>query len=378
MRKMDYKSNILTPQERIVFSLRELYSSFGYGQYTMSKFEEYDFYSKNKEFLVSDGIITFTDTNGKLLALKPDVTLSIVKNDPDHTPGVRKVFYDENVYRISKGSGAFREIKQTGLECIGNVDDYQLSEVLLLAAKSLEEITERFVIVVSDLDILLAFVGSISADESVKREIFKCVGEKNVHGIDELCERFSLDKGKTDRLKTLISLYGSADHVLDSLSTICGGGEPSGEIEKLKKTLSVFEGTEFEDKIQIDFSILSDFNYYNGVVFKGYISGIPDSVLSGGQYDRLMQKLKRSSSAAGFAVYLDLLDRIDTSSSRTDADVMLVYGKEYSIPDLRRAIDRFTDENKSVIALPEYDPFVKCSFVYTIENGEVKEIGTNA
>ena len=64
--------------ERIVYSLRSLYSSYGFSQYKMGKFEEYDFYSRNKDFLVSDEVITFTDTNGKLMALKPDVTLSIV------------------------------------------------------------------------------------------------------------------------------------------------------------------------------------------------------------------------------------------------------------------------------------------------------------
>ena len=72
--------NILKFEEKVVFSLRGLYSRYGYRQFKMSKFEEYDLYSKNKDFLVSDGVITFNDTNGKLLALKPDVTLSIIKN----------------------------------------------------------------------------------------------------------------------------------------------------------------------------------------------------------------------------------------------------------------------------------------------------------
>ena len=69
-----------TFQEKVMFGLRSLYRSYGYTQYKMSKFEEYDLYAKNKDFLISDGVITFTDTNGKLMALKPDVTLSIIKN----------------------------------------------------------------------------------------------------------------------------------------------------------------------------------------------------------------------------------------------------------------------------------------------------------
>ena len=87
----------LSFQEKVIFSLRALYLKYGYGQYKMSKFEEYDLYAKNKDFLISDSVITFTDTNGKLMALKPDVTLSIIKNLNNQTGQLHKLFYNENV-----------------------------------------------------------------------------------------------------------------------------------------------------------------------------------------------------------------------------------------------------------------------------------------
>ena len=95
--------NVLKNDERAVFTLRSLYQSYGYAHYKMSKFEEYELYAKNKNFLISENIITFTGAGGKLMALKPDVTLSIVKNSKD-TAGVKKVYYNENVYRMSKDS----------------------------------------------------------------------------------------------------------------------------------------------------------------------------------------------------------------------------------------------------------------------------------
>ena len=51
-------------------------------------------------------------------------------------------------------------------------------------------------------------------------------------------------------------------------------------------------------------------SYYNGIVFRGFSYGIPDRVLSGGQYDRLMEKMGKKSNAVGFAIYLDELERI--------------------------------------------------------------------
>ena len=65
---------VMNGQERISFRLRSLYSEYGYERYRMSKFEEYDLYSRNKDFLFSEGVITFTDTNGRLMALKPAAT----------------------------------------------------------------------------------------------------------------------------------------------------------------------------------------------------------------------------------------------------------------------------------------------------------------
>ena len=111
---MVFDDSILKYEEKAVFALRKLYSSNGYRQFKMSKFEEYDLYSKNKDFLVSDGVITFNDTNGKLLALKPDVTLSIIKNSKNTfgSGATEKFYYNENVYRISENSHSYKEIMQ--------------------------------------------------------------------------------------------------------------------------------------------------------------------------------------------------------------------------------------------------------------------------
>ena len=98
------EKNPLKNEEAAVFELRKLYSSFGYQQFKMSKFEEYDLYVKNKDFLVSNEVITFTDGSGKLLALKPDVTLSIIKNSKDCGNKIQKVYYNENVYRTTKSN----------------------------------------------------------------------------------------------------------------------------------------------------------------------------------------------------------------------------------------------------------------------------------
>ena len=162
----------MSAEERAVFALRSIYKEYGYSQYKMSKFEEYDLYAKNKDFLVSENVITFTDTDGKRLALKPDVTLSIIKNGKDAGDSIKKVYYNEHVYRVSKGTETFKEIMQVGLECLGAVDDECIAEVLLLAAESLNAISKENVLDISHLGIVKGILSEAKVSDKGADEIF--------------------------------------------------------------------------------------------------------------------------------------------------------------------------------------------------------------
>ena len=157
---------LLKNEELAVYKLRSLYSSYGYTQYKMSKFEEYDLYVRNKDFLISDKIITFTDTNGKLLALKPDVTLSIINHLGNKRGQVHKLYYNENVYRVSGESHRFKEIMQTGLECVGDIGTFEVCEVTALAIKSLKMIDEEYYMDISHAGLVEEILKE-NADEAV-------------------------------------------------------------------------------------------------------------------------------------------------------------------------------------------------------------------
>ena len=306
---MKLDESVLSNTERIIFGLRSLYRKHGYERYRMRRFEEYELYSQNKDFLVSDHVIVFTDTNGKLMALKPDVTLSVIKNSRDDPKLLKKLCYNESVYRVSKSTGSFREIMQTGIECIGNVGAKELAEVLFLAGESLAELHERNALVISDLDILQSFLDEITDLPEERQKLIRCIGEKNLHGIVEICSSLG-NREKSDRLKRLLSLCGKPEKVLPALDELCRGECMEEDLVRLKRILTELSEKDCRGVVELDFSLVSDMNYYNGIIFKGYIEGIPESVLSGGQYDRLMEKMEKRSKAAGFAVYLDTLERI--------------------------------------------------------------------
>lgn len=303
---MQYDQSVLTRTEKRIFALRTLYSKAGYRSYRMRKFEDYDLYSRNKDFLLSDRVITFTDTNGKLKALKPDVTLSIVRNIKDRPDELQRLYYDENVYRVSDSTHTFKEIMQMGLECIGAANNPSVTEVVDLAEQSLALICEGhdYVLKVSDLDITIPVVEDMTDSKSVRAELFKLAGEKNVHGIIELCGRNGISESSYKPLTELLGLYGEPDEVIPKLDDILRGTSAESEIPEIKEVLADFGD---DRHIMMDFSIIGDTNYYNGIAFEGYIDGVPECVLVGGRYDRLMKRMKKKSRAIGFAVYMDTL-----------------------------------------------------------------------
>ncbi len=347
---MDKLLPILKSEEKAVFALRSLYRKYGYLPYKMSKFEEYDLYVRNKDFLVSDSVITFNDTNGKLLALKPDVTLSIVKNSADEPGCKQKLFYDENVYRISGSTHMYKEIMQTGLECIGDIDIYDITEVLLLALESLDAIGEGFVLDISHMGVITAMLDEVNSDDNFKRQIMRCIGEKNRHEIAQICLSYGISDEKAEMLCGFVGIYGNPEKVIEKLKGISAGEKAKAAVVQLEDIWSVLSKTAYADKINFDFSIVNDMNYYNGIVFTGFLEGIPESVLSGGQYDKLMRKMGKKSGAIGFAVYLDLLEYLKENDEKYDVDVLLLYDDKTDISKLFSKVKELTESGKSVSA----------------------------
>ena len=343
-------SRILKNEERAMLSLRALYQQHGYLPFKMSKFEEYDLYVRNKEFLVSDSVITFNDTDGRLLALKPDVTLSIIKNGVD-VPGCKqKVYYNENVYRVSGSTHLYKEILQSGVECIGDIDILDLYESVYLAAKSLSTISDHFVLDISHMGILSAVLDNASTDDSFKKSALSFIGDKNAHDLKKLCVEYGVAKEAEEHLLMLVGAYGEPRGVLSKLSVIEDIPSVTAAYNELSAICRMLESSDVYDSVRIDFSVVNNMSYYNGIVFKGFLDGICEGVLSGGEYDDLMKRMGRDSKAVGFALYLDLLESLKGEEKNIDVDVLLIYDEKNKAEDVMTVKSDLIAKGKSVFA----------------------------
>jgi len=337
---------IWSADERASYLLRGLYRQHGYLPYHMSKFEEYDLYVRNKSFLVSDKILTFTDTDGRLMALKPDVTLSIVKNTPDSVQGLHKVYYNEHVYRTSTAAAGYREILQTGLECIGQVDQLAVAEVISLACQSLELIDREYLLDLSHMGFVAGMLTDL--DGELQRELLTAIGEKNVPAIAALCVNHGIQADRQRQLERLATIYGQPSQVLPTLGELACSEASRQAWEELSQLCSLLEGMGCTQRLRLDFSIVNDMNYYNGVIFRGYLPGLASGVLSGGRYDKLLQKMGKQGGAIGFAVYLDQLEWLEKQEPSYDADVLLLYSAADAPAAVAEMARQLRQEGRSV------------------------------
>ena len=296
--------------ERAAYLLRGLYEAHGYKKYRMGKFEEYDFYTGYKDFLPSGQILTFTDLNGKLMALKPDVTMSIIKRTRAAPGNPERLYYNESIYRPARGSREFKEIEQIGVEYIGGVGADVSLEIISLALESLALINADFILDVSHNGFLSGLLESAALPPEAGRDLARLLEQKNAHEIGCLLDKYEAGSEIKDRLQRLLSITGDFGEGLREAGDLVTNVKMDAALTELNVLYAAFAGSPAAGALRLDFSSFAgNASYYNGLVMRGYTYGAARPVLSGGRYDPLLRRLGvRELEAIGFAVYLDEID----------------------------------------------------------------------
>lgn len=343
--------------EGAIRGFRALYHGYGYKRYKMSKFEAYDLYVENKNFLGGEHIVTFPGVGGRLMALRPDVTLSIVKNAAAGEGELEKLYYNETVYRSEDGE--LREITQVGLECIGALDDYAMGEVVLLAARSLALVDEAYLLTLSHMGIVSAMLDAAipaASPAGLRETLLACIGEKNTHGLRAICTDAGVAPEATERLAALMLAGGSYTDAIDGLRTLCADlPEAMAGVEELDNIARMLELYGAISHLRLDFSLVNDLQYYNGVIFKGYLRALPCELLSGGRYDRLARRFGRAG-AIGFAINVDLLERLGGVGDDYDVDVLLTYRSDATVDAVSKAVKLLAESGQRVRVQPASSP----------------------
>ena len=304
---MEFSLANLQPKERASFALRALYEAAGCRKYHMGRFEEYGLYQDNRSFLSSEQVITFTDLDGRLLALKPDVTLSIAKTAQPAPGETLCYYYHENVYRPSAESHTFKEISQMGLEMLGAVGEAQVQQAVCLAARSLDALGAEWVLEVSHMGYLFGLFDALGVPDAARAKLLEKLREKNAHELRAAAGAAGFADA-ADTLCSVLDLSGAYAETMEKAAALCKNDAMRAAVAELKALAVPLEKA--GGVIRLDMTLAGEMEYYNGLVFQGYLKALPRPLLKGGRYDLLMQKFTPGAGAIGFAVYLDELDRL--------------------------------------------------------------------
>ena len=315
----------MSKKDLVLLDIRKMYDLYGYKRISLPSFEEYDLYNENKDF-IDRNILTVMSPNGKLLALRPDITLSVAKKiSKDQSLKYSKIYYQENTYNLTKYTG-YEEDEQLGIELIGKESVFLDFEIVDLAVKSLDIINEKSLIVLSHAGFISSIFDNLNLEYEVKEEIFDCINKKNSHDIKKILEN---NKFISENVKELIykipELSGDLDDITKELSKYGINDNIKKILLELKQLNNLLLKFHKRSKIVFDFSVIKNLNYYNGIILQGYIEGFSNVILTGGRYDRLFEKFGVDTGAVGFAILTDSLKGYYKDEDKNDFEILIAY-----------------------------------------------------
>mgnify|MGYP002747524869 FL=1 len=368
----------MSKKDLVLLNIRKIYDSYGYKKISLPSFEEYDLYNENKDF-IDRNVLTVMSPNGKLLALRPDITLSVAKKvSKDQSLKYSKIYYQENTYNLTKYVG-YEEDEQLGIELIGKESTFLDFEIINLAVKSLDIINKKSMIVLSHAGFISSVFENFDLEYEIKEQILDCINRKNSHDIQKILKR---NEHISENVKKLIykipELSGNLENIEKELLKYEINGNTKKILSELKQLNSLLMKFYKKSKIIFDFSVVKNLNYYNGIILQGYIEGFPNVILTGGRYDKLFEKFGVDTGAVGFAILTDGLKGYYKDTDKKDFEVLIAYDDSdfeklvEIVNDFQKKGLRVRTENIENLGESDFEIF-NFDEKYIFQNGELKK-----
>lgn len=368
----------MSKKDLVLLNIRKMYDSYGYKKISLPSFEEYDLYNENKDF-IDRNVLTVMSPNGKLLALRPDITLSVAKKvSKDQSLKYSKIYYQENTYNLTKYVG-YEEDEQLGIELIGKESTFLDFEIINLAVKSLDIINKKSMIVLSHAGFISSIFENFDLEYETKEQILDCINRKNSHDIQKILKR---NEHISENVKKLIykipELSGNLENIEKELLKYEINVNTKKILSELKQLNSLLMKFYKKSKIIFDFSVVKNLNYYNGIILQGYIEGFPNVILTGGRYDKLFEKFGVDTGAVGFAILTDGLKGYYKDTDKKDFEVLIAYDNSdfeklvEIVNDFQKKGLRVRTENIENLGESDFEIF-NFDEKYIFQNGELKK-----
>jgi ATP phosphoribosyltransferase regulatory subunit len=293
--------------------LSTLFQLRGFSEVMTPGIEYYDLFDAGRPVLPAESMYKMTGSNGRLLVMRPDSTLPIARLTATRlkdAPLPVRLFYTQDVYHLNHGlSGRNDQQFQAGIELIGASGERADLEVLTLAAESLGVCNlGDFRLEIGHVGFFLSLIGELDVDDDVKDTIRTLIEDKNYAALSGLLDTLP-PSDTVSFIRSLPRLFGG-EEVFEKAEPLCRNKESRAALDYLSKLYKMLSSLGLSEHIMIDLGMVHQNEYYTGVIFRGYIEGSGETVISGGRYDTLLRRFGCDLPATGFGVNVDSLTKM--------------------------------------------------------------------
>lgn len=309
-------------RERITRAVQERFAARGYLPIETPTLEVMDVMRAGGRLAGSP--FRFFDARGDLLAMRPDVTLQVARMTATRLagqPGPFRFRYLQRVFREAEAEmqAKARELTQMGIECIGEEGPEADAEVVGLLAEALDVAGARgYTLALATVGVLRALLEASGAPAWWKEQVLDAYHASNFVELDRLTApagagpvpdaepgaRASVPPVFAAAIRALPRIRGGRAAIDEVRALVAPLGCEDG-LDAFARTYDLLEEAGLGERILVDFSVMSSFDYYTGLVFEAYAPGLGTPLGSGGRYDNMIAAYGESRPAAGFAFFLE-------------------------------------------------------------------------
>lgn len=332
-------------REFIKNKVQDVFYRFGYDEIVTPSIEFLNTFKAYKNYIKEEEVYKFFDREGRILSLKPDVTIPIARVVGSKMKSLDlpiRLKYTSNTFRMNKSlKGRQNENLESGIELIGRGGISGDIEVLIIAIEGIKSIgLDDFKIEIGNINFFKKNFYNLGLSEDIEEKLASLLESKSLNDLNLLLDKLDITKEKKDFLKRMPWLFGGVE-VLDDLLKDGFSDDIKKEIIYLKNIYKYLEDLGYSKYISFDLGMVPRVNYYTGIIFRSYIDGVSKSILNGGRYDNLIKEYGRDAVAIGFSFDLDLIS--NNYSLKINKEEEIIEIKDDFIDSFKKGIKSFKE-----------------------------------
>ena len=317
--------------------LLKVQKQYGYHPIQTPTFEFFDTFGREIGTTPSKDLYKFFDREGNTLVLRPDITPSIARCaamyfSEDNMP-IRLCYMGNTFLNNSSYQGRLKESTQLGAELLGDSTVDADAEIIAMVIDCLKKAgLKEFQLSVGHAEFFRGLTDAAGLNEEQEEELHDLISNKNYFGVTEFAETLNLN----DNLKALFgmlgNLYTGADELQTAKKYAAAYPRILTAIERLEELHQVLKIYGIDKYVSVELGIVSNYQYYTGIIFAGYTFGSGEPIVKGGRYDELLTYFGKESASIGFAI---VIDQLMAALSRQKIEIPVQYQNELIIYDAK-------------------------------------------